>query len=463
METDATQPNEPPAGPGGGDPSRDRTEPMFVEPPESGRATPAGEPDDATAPIAATSPTSSGPATTAGAPGRSYFPPPPPTSAPPSAAVTTTAGGPGAPERRGGARMALVVAAALVAGAISGGVVASLRDDEPTTTATGGRSSNTSVIVEPQDVQGILDKVEPGVVSIRTQAARQGRFFPTSGAGTGMVLTPDGEVLTNAHVVSGATSIEVRISTEETWRPADLIGANRSQDVALLRIRNASGLKTVELGRSSDLKVGDSVIAIGNALDLDGGLTVTRGIVSALNRNISDADERLEGLIQTDAAINPGNSGGPLVNAAGQVVGINTAIVGDAQNIGFAIAVDKAKPIIETIRSRGSGAGGSSTTAVPAGQALLGISSRTLDPVAASALGLSQRTGALVVEIQPGSAADKAGLRIGDVIISVGNRRVETSEDVVAAVRSHRPGDTVEISWARGGQRLSASVTFGST
>ena len=422
METDATtQPTVPPSD--RPDPSGDRTQPIFLPPPASG--------------------------------------PPPaplfPASTPP----------PGPP--RAGVRTAVLVVVALLAGAVAGGLVSAARDDEgsPSSTAASG-GNNTSVIAEPEDVQGILAKVEPGVVSIRTQAARAGRFFPQSGAGTGMVLTADGEVLTNAHVVAGATSIEVRISTEENWRAADLVGTNTSQDLALLRIRNASGLKPVELGRSADLKVGDDVIAIGNALDLDGGLTVTQGIVSALNRNISEGNDRLEGLIQTDAAINPGNSGGPLVNAAGQVIGINTAVAGEAQNIGFAIAVDRAKPLIDTIRSRGTSGSGStgSTTPPPGvepGQAYLGITTQTLDAATAAALGVAQATGAVVTEVLPGSAAQRAGLRPGDVIMSVAGTPVASADQVGTAVRSHKPGDTIDLSWARGRQRLTAKVTLGST
>ncbi|HEX6595771.1 MAG TPA: trypsin-like peptidase domain-containing protein [Acidimicrobiales bacterium] len=391
-----------------------------------------------------------------------FLPPAAPTGPPPPPLPPASWRGPSG----GRARFVVLLLAATLGGALAGGVVASTVDDDTTTgtTSAAGGGGNTSVIAEPEDVQGILAKVEPGVVSIRTQAARAGRFFPQSGAGTGMVLTPDGEVLTNAHVVADATSIEVRISTEENWRPADLVGGNNAQDVALLRIRNARDLKTVELGRSGDLKVGDDVIAIGNALDLDGGLTVTQGIVSALNRNIAEGNDRLEGLIQTDAAINPGNSGGPLVNAAGQVVGINTAVAGEAQNIGFAIAIDRAKPLLDTIRSRGSGA--TATTApsrVEPGQAYLGITTQTLDPATAASLGVGQTTGAVVTQVIPDSAAERAGLRPGDVIVSVGGTPVASADQVGAAVRSHAPGDTIDLSWARGRQRLTAKVTLGST
>jgi serine protease Do len=206
-------------------------------------------------------------------------------------------------------------------------------------------------LAQARDIQAILAKVEPAVVTIRTQLASQGRFFVARGAGTGVILTSDGEVLTNAHVVEGATSIEVTLAGETQARRADLVGIDPGNDLALLRVRGATGLPTAELGSSSALRVGDHVVAIGNALALDGGLTVTDGIVSALNRTISDRTIHLEDLIQTDAAINPGNSGGPLVNAAGQVVGINTVVAGDAQNIGFALAIDRAKPVIEQLRS----------------------------------------------------------------------------------------------------------------
>ena len=278
-----------------------------------------------------------------GDPGYGDVGPPPP--APPA---------PAAPARPR-SWLAAIVATAVLAGAGAGAGVSALMHNDSTTTVVSPSTSasgsrNSSVIAKPSDVQGILAKVGPAVAYVRTQAFQSGRFFPSSGAGTGIVLTPDGELLTNAHVVAGATSIKVTVGTDTQSHNATVIGADTNNDLALVKISGVSNLPVADLGSSSALKVGDNVIAIGNALNLQGGMTVTEGIVSALNRSIDATDESLSGLIQTDAAINPGNSGGPLVNSAGQVVGINTATSGDAQNIGFAIAIDKAKPVIDQLR-----------------------------------------------------------------------------------------------------------------
>ncbi|HYX43485.1 MAG TPA: trypsin-like peptidase domain-containing protein [Acidimicrobiales bacterium] len=411
------------------DPSR----PSFVEPPPSTAESPA--------PATDRTGTDQPGADQAGAdqPAPPPAPPPPPDSspAPPPGAV------PGPVSRRlAGAGVAL----ALLVGAVIGGVVgANIVDSHPTTATRSVPSNNTSVLPRTSDVQGVLAKVEPGVVFVRTQASRGGRFFPESGAGTGMILTPDGEVLTNAHVVEGATSITVTLNEQSEARPADLVGANRAADVALLRIRGASNLPTVTLGRSGDLKVGDSVLAIGNALDLEGGLTVTEGIVSALDRSLSDSNGSLNHLIQTDAAINHGNSGGPLVTADGLVVGVNTAVAGDAQNIGFALAIDRVKPVVDDLRA-GRTSSGSGT---PAG-AFLGVSTSASE----------NGDGAVVREVVGASPAEKAGLQPGDVIVSVGGRAVTDSQDLSEAIGRHDPGDEVEIGWRRGTEKRSARVTL---
>ncbi|HEX2062853.1 MAG TPA: trypsin-like peptidase domain-containing protein, partial [Acidimicrobiales bacterium] len=211
----------------------------------------------------------------------------------------------------------------------------------------------------------------------------------------------------------------------------------------------------VKLGRSADVRVGDSVLAIGNALALPGGPTVTQGIVSALDRSVGDGNTELSGLIQTDAAINPGNSGGPLVDAAGEVIGINTAVIqsagggGLAQNIGFAIAIDAVKPMLDELR-----------TGQVRQQALLGVSAQTMTAAIAEQFGLAVEEGAIVVLVDPGSPADGAGIRRLDVITKVGDKDIKSSSDLQTTVQSHKPGDVVEVQWVRGDEQLGASVTL---
>jgi putative serine protease PepD len=385
-------------------------------------------------------------------------PPPPPFSqqaeaqtvqfeAPPAQPPTPPPAAP--PSRPGGVAprwLALAVAGSLLTGGAAGAIAGRVADGSTgnpaaVSTATG---NNGSVITQTGDVQSILAKVQPGVVYIHTQASRGGRFFPSQGAGTGVVLTPDGEVLTNAHVVAGATSIKVNLAGETQSRDATLIAADSGNDVALLKITGATNLKTVELGSSDNLRVGDDVVAIGNALDLKGGFTVTRGIVSALNRSIDAQDgAELSGLIQTDAAINPGNSGGPLVNSGGQVVGINTAVDGQGQNIGFAIAIDKIKPMLDRLRS------GQSTATTP--RAYLGVSSQAAAGV----------TGATVVDVGPGTPAAGAGLQVGDVIVALDNQQINDPDGLSAAIGAHKPGDRVTVAYQRAGARRTAQVTLG--
>jgi serine protease Do len=352
--------------------------------------------------------------------------------------------------------LAAVVAAAVLAGAGAGAGVSALMHNDSTRTVTvpTASSHNSSVIAKPSDVQGILAKVGPAVAYVRTQDFSPGTFFPSGGAGTGIVLTPDGELLTNAHVVNGATSIKVTIGSDTQSHDASLIGIDTTHDLALVKISGVSNLPVATLGNSSGLQVGDSVIAIGNALNLQGGMTVTEGIVSAINRSISAGDanggggESLSGLIQTDAAINPGNSGGPLVNSAGQVVGINTATSGDAQNIGFAIAIDNAKPVVDQLRKGGSGSSSGSTQ--QGGQAFLGVSVT------------DGQTGALVQDVDASAPAGQAGIQQGDEIVSLGGQSVQSADNLTTAMQSHKPGDKVSITFLRGQSRQSVDVQLAS-
>jgi putative serine protease PepD len=345
---------------------------------------------------------------------------------------------------------------ALVGALVSGGVVAAFGRKTTTRTVT-AFGNNTSHIARG-DVQGVLSKVEPGVVAINTRGLSSGGAFndivPQQGAGTGMIISPDGVVLTNAHVISNATNIQVTTAADNKSHPATLLGSDTTADVAVIKMQGVSGLTPVKLGRSSTLKVGDDVVAIGNALALPGGPTVTTGIVSALDRSIDAGNESLEHMIQTDAAINPGNSGGPLVNAAGEVVGMNTAVSSDAQNIGFAIAIDTVKPIADQLKT-GKG------TVNSGGGAFLGVSSTTVTPDVQQRFGITADKGALVIDVTPGSGAAGAGLRQGDVITNFGGAGITSSDDLGTAVRKHKVGDKVQVTWLRSGQKQSATVTLG--
>ena len=261
--------------------------------------------------------------------------------------------------------LAVIVTAVLAA--LVGGAVGYLAASHSQQTIVEKFFPNSASFPKPADVQEVLAKVEPAVVSIDTTAVTRGGDGTVEGAGTGMILTSDGEVLTNNHVVAAATSVTVTLFGQTNPRPARVIGTDPTQDLALVQIENVKGLPTVQLGDSNLALVGDNVLAIGNALALAGGLTVTEGIVSSKNRSltatsdITGRSENLSGLIQTDAAINSGNSGGPLVNASGQVIGMNTAVAestqgnAPAQDIGFAIAIDTIKPLLAQLRSGGTG------------------------------------------------------------------------------------------------------------
>jgi serine protease Do len=357
------------------------------------------------------------------------------------------------PARPAGRRPFLMAAGvgAVVGALVAGVVVAAVKDDRsPGRTVT--YSANTSKITRTGDVQSILAKVEPAVVSIRTRTLSLGDFLkpvPGEGAGTGFVIGSDGVIVTNNHVVTGAQSIEV-VFADDRKMPARVLGKDPTTDLAVVKV-DAGGLPTAPLGDSEQLKVGDDVVAIGNALALEGGPTVTRGIVSALNRTITaENGVRLEHVLQTDTAINPGNSGGPLVNAAGEVVGINTAVAGDAQNIGFSIAITPAKPIIDELRQ------GTVKT-----RPFLGVKMLTVTPTNADNFGLKAQTGALVADVTAGSGAEVAGLRTGDVITAIDGKEVKAAEDVTSAVATHKPGDHITITYRRGDDSKGADVTLG--
>jgi S1-C subfamily serine protease len=279
---------------------------------------------------------------TSGPPPPPVFGPPPPPSSPP-------------PRRPRRARRALAGAGlaglALVGGA-GAGWVAGHEDEGPTTTASVPVDrASVHVAGTPLDVATVLDHMARSVVAVETTVqTRRGPFVSQGeGAGTGIVLDDDGHVLTNAHVVNGATQVSVTLAGDNRTRTAEVVGVDTDNDIAVLHVDDADGLQAATFS-DKGVQVGDEVVAIGNALALEGGPTVTQGIVSALDRSIDTEQGHLDGLLQTDAAISSGNSGGPLANAAGEVVGINTAVASSGQgmqasNIGFVIPIAQALAI----------------------------------------------------------------------------------------------------------------------
>jgi S1-C subfamily serine protease len=377
----------------------------------------------------------------AGSPGPAPVPPVPAGASPPAEPH----------RRRGGLWLMALVAA--VAGALAAlGVAALVGDDDGDAQRIVARPP-VSTPDGVMDIQAILDQVEESVVTIETNVTAQGGVF--SGAGSGIVLSADGLIMTNAHVISQSDGITVRLF-DGAEHDATLVGSEPTSDIAIIRIDGVNDLSPAQLGESEALLVGEPVIAIGNALNLGGQPSVTTGIVSAVNRSIDSPEGRLSDLIQTDAAINPGNSGGPLVDSSGAVVGMNTAIIQDSQNIGFAIAIDAAKPILERIQN----GEGEITPDTPR----LGVSTVPLDTVddaVREQLEIQAEDGAFVVEVVPDSGADAAGIEQGDVILSVDGEAITSNEQLGEIVQDHSPGDTIEIVVERGGEEQTLTAEIG--
>jgi putative serine protease PepD len=338
---------------------------------------------------------------------------------------------------------------ALLVGAAFGAYALGVRHAEDRAVAVPGADDPVTAL----EIREILDRAQPSVVTIQT--GHSDSIF--GGSGSGVIISEDGLILTNAHVIEGAGGqIEVRFDDGSTGR-ASLVGADTGQDIALIRAER-TGLTAAVLGSSANLRVGDDVVAIGNALNLGGDPSVTRGIVSAKDRSITDGRVSLDNLIQTDAAINPGNSGGPLVDAEGRVVGINTAIIEGAQNVGFSIAIDSVKALLPDLEA-GEGD-------LTPRTALLGIRSVTVDSSLDASVrqqyGIVANSGALVAAVDPESPAEDGGLEVGDVVVEVDGTPITTNAQLTEVIRARAPGDTVTITVERQGRRRSFDVTLGS-
>jgi serine protease Do len=320
---------------------------------------------------------------------------------------------------------------------------------------------NKSVTQEETEIANVVDKVAPSVVSIVTTSQTTSPYYGSQeqdSAGTGIIISKDGYILTNKHVVDGASTVQVVLSDGTTYDKVQVLGTDPLNDVAFLKISNVSNLTAAELGDSSSIRVGQKVIAIGNSLGQYQN-TVTSGIISGTGRPITAQSgenvESLTDLIQTDAAINPGNSGGPLLNLSGQVIGINTAIIQDAQGIGFSIPINATKGIMKGVLA-GKGVH----------RAFLGVNYISITADVAKHYNLSVKKGAYIyaaggkTAVVNGSPADKAGVHNKDVITKVGGVDVGSKGDVSSLVAEYAPGDTIQLAVLRDGKTLTLDVTL---
>jgi S1-C subfamily serine protease len=374
-------------------------------------------------------------------------------------------------------RLLLVAGALLTIAACSG-------DDDDDTEATPAEAAEEATEAEEEEtaipvgepagpelasVADVVEKLAPSVVTVQTAL-----FDPSSvgdpvpaGAGTGFIWDEAGRIITNFHVIQDPTNpftvvdeITVTFGGGESAE-ASVVGFDINTDIAVLDVEEAGDLTPAEVGDLEDVQVGDLVIAMGNALNLEGTPTVTTGIVSALGRTINGVTERggtigIPDTIQTDAAINPGNSGGPLVDALGRVIGINDQVIRGTETgvpvegIGFAISIDTAQPVIEEIIENGQ-----------VDRGFIGIEFIDLTPAVLQALGLDEAQGVAITEVVVDSPAEEAGLQENDIIIQIGDVAIEDSGDLSTALLEYRAGDEVEITVIRDGEEETVTLTLG--
>lgn len=322
-----------------------------------------------------------------------------------------------------------------------------------------GDDGNKKTTAEEENIASVVDAVAPSVVSIITTSHGASLYNPVEqqGAGTGIIVSKSGYVLTNKHVVDGANTVEVVLADGTSYKNVRVLGTDPLNDVAFLKIDNASNLPAAELGDSSSVRVGQKVVAIGNSLGQYQN-TVTSGIISGTGRPISaqagESVENLTDLLQTDAAINVGNSGGPLLNLSGQVIGINTAIIEDAQGIGFSIPINATKGALKGVLA-GKGVE----------RAYLGVNYIPITADAARHYNLAVRKGAYVYNgssaaVVAGSPADKAGVKDKDIITKVGTIAVGDKGGVSSLIAEYAPGETVQLTILRGSTTMTLNVTL---
>ena len=293
-----------------------------------------------------------------------------------------------------------------------------------------------------------VEKVSESLVSINSMRLER-RFpfglVPLEGQGSGIVFDEKGLIITNNHVIDGATRVQVTLKDGRSF-VGEVVGSDEATDVAVIRV-DARDLPAAELGDSENLRVGQFVLAVGNALGLPGGPTVSMGVLSAMGRPLPGADFIFEGVLQTDAAVNPGNSGGPLADISGRVIGINTAMIPFAQGVGFAIPVNTVKRIATDILERGR-----------VTRPWIGLSGVDLSPPVARRYGLQADAGFLVVEVSDGSPSEAAGVRAGDVIVRAGDQQVKHTKDLLLALSRVAQGEPIPLTVLRAGYETTIQV-----
>ncbi|BDG62262.1 trypsin-like peptidase domain-containing protein [Caldinitratiruptor microaerophilus] len=386
--------------------------------------------------------------------------------------------------RRVGGLLLWVAVAALGVGAISGGATLAERLGKGAFGAPGralasegavaqsspepgaaARTPATPPLVDPDAIADIVERVGPAAVRINATAVRRapdpffgdpffrqffGDLLPQQeqvehSLGTGVIVSADGYVVTNQHVIDGAQELEVEVWGEKQPYKARVVGQDRQTDLAVLKIEPRGKLTVATLGDSDRVRVGEWAIAIGNPYGFDH--TVSVGVISAKGRPLRIQNREFTNLLQTDAAINPGNSGGPLLNLRGEVIGINTAIRADAQGIGFAIPSNTVKVIYEQLRTQGQ-----------VQRAYMGVSTIAVNEAVARYIGLPEVQGVLVMRVAPDSPAERAGIRRFDVIFEVDRQPVDTPEKLQAVIARRKPGDTVPVLLWREGQPTTVNV-----
>ncbi len=391
------------------------------------------------------------------------------------ATACTVGGGSSATSTPGASTQSTAQTASANSTSASTGTNQTIKTSQESTTTSSIGSTAPSAADFSNSIINVVNKVKPAVVEItneQTSVSQLSQPIPV-GTGSGFIYDNQGHILTNNHVVDGAQSLVVTLPDGRTFKGKDVkvVGTDPLTDLAVLQI-TGDNLPVIQVGDSSQMQVGQWVVAVGYALGLEGQPTVTEGVVSALNRSVQEpgsnsnsnpfqstqttAGPYLFDVIQTDAAINPGNSGGPLVNLDGQVVGINTLEAGSAepgvqaQGIGFAIAINTAKKIANEIVLTGH-----------AVHPYVGVEYLPLNPAAAAQLNVTVTHGALIEQVVTGSPAETAGLQKGDIITQIDGKDLTTDSSFAEAVDNHKPGDVVTLTVSRNDQTQQIKVTLG--